>query len=84
MQTLKGYVDGGLIGHIGMSECSAETLRKAYAVQPIAAVEIEISPWSIEEETKKVLATAQELGVAVIAYSYASIFFSDTQRLKLN
>lgn len=76
IRTLKGYVDSGIIGHIGLSECSAETLRKAYAVHPIAAVEIEISPWSIEEETKKVLATAQELGVAVVAYSYASAFFS--------
>ena len=38
-----------------MSECSAETLRRAHAIHPIAAVEIEVSPWSIEEETKKVL-----------------------------
>jgi len=52
-----------------LSECSADTLRRANAVHPIAAAEIEVSPWSYEEETKKVIATAEKLGVAVIAYS---------------
>lgn len=69
IRVLKTYVDEGLIGHIGLSECSAATLRRAHAVHPIAAVEIEVSPWSMETETKKVLAAAQELDVAVIAYS---------------
>lgn len=59
----------GKLDHIGMSECSADSLRRGNAVHPIAAVEIEISPWAYEEETKKVIATAEELGVAVIAYS---------------
>ena len=53
MQTLRGFVQEGLFDHIGMSECSAATLRKANAVHPIALVEIEVSPWSMEEETKK-------------------------------
>ena len=66
---LKGLVEEGLFDHIGMSECSAETLRRGNAVHPIAAVEIEVSPWSYEEETKKVIATAQELGIAVVGYS---------------
>ncbi|KAF7790280.1 hypothetical protein EIP86_001234 [Pleurotus ostreatoroseus] len=69
MQTLRGFVREGLFDHIGMSECSAATLRKANAVHPIALVEIEVSPWSMEEETKKVLAATQELGIAVAAYS---------------
>ena len=43
----------GLFDHIGMSECSAESLRRANAVHPISVVEIEVSPWSMEEETKK-------------------------------
>lgn len=66
---LKGFVEEGLFDHIGMSECSADSLRKGNAVHPIAAVEIEISPWSMEPETKQVLSTAEELGIAVVAYS---------------
>ena len=69
---LKGLVEEGLFDHIGMSECSAESLRKGHAVHPIAAVEIEVSPWSMEPETHKVLSTAEELGIAVVAYSWAS------------
>ncbi|KAI0773743.1 aldo/keto reductase [Fomes fomentarius] len=59
----------GKFDHIGLSECSAESLRRAHAVHPIALVEIEVSPMSYDEKTKKVLATAEELGVAVAAYS---------------
>ncbi|KZO95690.1 aldo/keto reductase [Calocera viscosa TUFC12733] len=59
----------GLFGHIGISEASADTLRRASKVAKIAAIEIEISPWSWEEETKKVIAAAKELDVAVIGYS---------------
>ncbi|GJE90855.1 aldo/keto reductase [Phanerochaete sordida] len=66
---LAGLVKEGLFDHIGMSECSAESLRKGNSVHPIAAVEIEVSPWSIEPETKKVLEAAEELGIAVVAYS---------------
>lgn len=53
VRTLHGYVQDGLFDYIGLSECSAATLRRAHAVHPIAAVEIEVSPWSLEEETKK-------------------------------
>ncbi|KAM5533277.1 hypothetical protein V8D89_013054 [Ganoderma adspersum] len=59
----------GKCDHIGMSECRAETLRKANGIHPIAAVEIEVSLWSYEEETKKVIVTSEELGIPVIAYS---------------
>jgi len=44
-------------------------LRRANSVHPIAAVEIEVSPWSYEDETKKVIETAKALNVAVVAYS---------------
>lgn len=53
IRDLKGLIEQGLFDHIGMSECSAETLKRAHAVHPIAAVEIEVNAWSIEEETKK-------------------------------
>jgi len=69
IKDLAVLVKEGKFDHIGMSECSAATLRRANAVHPIAAVEIEVSPWSYEEETKKVISTAAELGIAVVAYS---------------
>ncbi|KAG1877853.1 Aldo/keto reductase [Suillus subalutaceus] len=60
----------GKLDHIGMSECSADSLRRGNAVHPITAVEIEVSPWEYGEEAKKVIATAEELGIAVVTYSY--------------
>ncbi|KAI9065148.1 aldo/keto reductase [Trametes sanguinea] len=69
IKTLVQLKNEGKFDHIGMSECSAATLRRGNAVHPIAAVEIEVSLWSYEEETKKVIETAKELGIAVIAYS---------------
>lgn len=66
---LATYVKKGAFKYIGLSECSAASLRRSNAVHPIAAVEIEISPWSYEPETKAVLAAAAELGVAVLGYS---------------
>ncbi|KAN0088007.1 NADP-dependent oxidoreductase domain containing protein [Tylopilus felleus] len=59
----------GKLDHIGMSECSAETLRRGHKVHPISVVEIEVSPFSYEPQTREVIATAKELGVAVAAYS---------------
>ncbi|KAJ7159013.1 aldo/keto reductase [Mycena crocata] len=69
MQTLVTLVKEGKFAHIGLSECNADTLRKAHAVHPITAVEIEISPFSYEENQKKVIAAAAELGISVLAYS---------------
>ncbi|KAF8442812.1 NADP-dependent oxidoreductase domain-containing protein [Boletus edulis BED1] len=54
------------LDHIGMSECSAETLRRGHKVHPISVVEIEISPFSYEPETRAVL---NVLITAVAAYS---------------
>jgi len=69
IKTLAGFVKEGKFDHIGVSEVRAETLRRANAIHPISVVEIEVSPWSYEEETKNVLATAKELGITVAAYS---------------
>ncbi|KAH0832367.1 NADP-dependent oxidoreductase domain-containing protein [Lanmaoa asiatica] len=63
----------GKLDHIGMSECSAETLRRGHKVHPISVVEIEVSPFSYEQQTRDVIATAKELGVAIAAYSYAPL-----------
>ncbi|KAK7045295.1 Aldo/keto reductase [Favolaschia claudopus] len=64
-------VKAGKIKHIGLSECSAETLRRAHKIHPIAAVQVEYSPFSLDIEDPKIglLATARELGVKIVAYS---------------
>ncbi|KAH7340283.1 NADP-dependent oxidoreductase domain-containing protein [Rhizoctonia solani] len=69
MATLNKYVESGKIGSIGLSECTEATLIRASKVGKVAAVEIEVSPWAYEEETRKVIATAQQLGTVVAAYS---------------
>ncbi|PIL36668.1 hypothetical protein GSI_00357 [Ganoderma sinense ZZ0214-1] len=58
----------GKFDHIGLSECRAEGLHDL-GVYPISVVEIQISPISYEEETKKVLAASAELNISVAAYS---------------
>ncbi|KAJ2660710.1 hypothetical protein IWW48_002807 [Coemansia sp. RSA 1200] len=62
-------VNEGKIRNIGISECTADDLRLAYKVHPIAAVEVEYSMWSREIETDGLLDACRELGVTVIAYS---------------
>jgi len=61
----------GKISHLGLSECSAMTLRRACKVHHIAAVQVEYSPFSmdIEDPNVELLKTCRELGVAVVAYS---------------
>jgi len=69
MKTLAALVKEEKFTYIGLSECSADTLKRAVKVHPVAAVEIEVSPWSYEEETKNVIAAAKQLGVSVVAYA---------------
>jgi aryl-alcohol dehydrogenase-like predicted oxidoreductase len=61
----------GKIKYLGLSECSAESLRRAHKVHPIAAVQMEYSPFALEVESPQynLLKTARELGVALVAYS---------------
>lgn len=61
----------GKIKYLGLSECSARTLRRAHAVHPIAAVQMEYSPFALEIESEQTdyLKTARELGVKIVAYS---------------
>lgn len=65
---MKGLVEAGKVRFLGLSECSVATLRKAHAVHPISAVQIEYSLWSREPE-EDMLAACRELGVAFVAYS---------------
>ncbi len=66
--TLADLVREGKIRHIGLSECSVETLRRACAVHPVAAVQSEYSPWTRDPEAG-LLAACRELGAALVAYS---------------
>jgi aryl-alcohol dehydrogenase-like predicted oxidoreductase len=71
VQAMVKLKDEGKIKYLGLSECSADSLRRAHAVHPITAVQMEYSPFSleIESEQTQLLKTARELGVAVVAYS---------------
>ena len=69
LKTLLVLQKEGLFDHIGLSECSAATLRRASTVAPITTVEIEVSPIAWEDETKKVLSTAAETCLVILAYS---------------
>lgn len=61
-------VQEGKIRHIGLSEASPQTLRRAVKVHPIAALQTEYSLWSREPEDE-ILAACRELGVGFVAYS---------------
>lgn len=61
--------EAGKIRYIGLSECSAATLRRACAVAKVDAVQIEYSLWETSIERNGVLDACKELGVALIAYS---------------
>jgi len=65
---LAELVTAGKIRHIGLSEVSSETLRRAAAVHAITALQSEYSLWTRDPENG-VLATCRELGVALVAYS---------------
>lgn len=58
----------GKIGAIGLSEMSADTLRRAAAVHPIAAMQTELSPWTRQAEIA-VLDACRELGTTFVAFS---------------
>lgn len=61
----------GKIKYLGLSEVSSATLRRAHAVHPITAVQIEYSPFAMDIEHPQIalLKTCRELGVATVAYS---------------
>ncbi|CAE7091288.1 unnamed protein product [Rhizoctonia solani] len=70
VSTLAEFVKAGKIRYIGLSEPSPATLRRAHKVHPIAAIQVEYSPFVLDIEQKgHLLETARELGVAVVAYS---------------
>jgi aryl-alcohol dehydrogenase-like predicted oxidoreductase len=66
--TVKELIGEGKVQHFGMSEASAENIRRAHAVQPVTALQSEYSLWWREPETK-VLPTLAELGIGFVPYS---------------
>ncbi|KAF8641811.1 hypothetical protein AX16_009792 [Volvariella volvacea WC 439] len=71
MREMAKFVKEGKVKHIGLSECSAATLRRAHAIHPIAAVQLEVSPFVLDiwDEKIALAKTAKELGVTIVAYS---------------
>jgi aryl-alcohol dehydrogenase-like predicted oxidoreductase len=61
-------VSEGKIRHIGLSEASANTIRRAHAVHPLTCVQTEYSAWSRDVEAS-ILPTLRQLGIGFIAYS---------------
>ncbi len=62
-------IKAGKVRHLGLSEASGASVRRAYAVHPIAALQNEWSLWSRDLEENGQLAAARELGVTIVAYS---------------
>lgn len=67
--TVKELIAAGKVEHFGLSEASAQTIRRAHAVQPIAAVQSEYSLWTRDVEENGVLATCEELGIGFVPFS---------------
>ena len=55
--------------HLGLSEASPETIRRAHASHPITALQTEYSLWTRDPEDNEVLDTVRELGIGFVAYS---------------
>jgi aryl-alcohol dehydrogenase-like predicted oxidoreductase len=61
-------VQAGKVRHLGLSEASAETIRRAHAVHPITALQTEYSLWTRDPE-HEILPAVRELGIGFVAYS---------------
>lgn len=69
VKVMKELQDAGKVKYLGLSEVSADTIRRACKVAHIDAVQMEYSPFSMEVEQEGVLDACRELGVAIVAYS---------------
>ncbi|CAK9211287.1 unnamed protein product [Sphagnum jensenii] len=65
---MKELVEEGKVKHLGLSEASASEIRRAHAVHPITAVQMEWSLWTRDLE-EDVVPTCRELGIAIVPYS---------------
>jgi aryl-alcohol dehydrogenase-like predicted oxidoreductase len=66
--TVKDLIQQGKVKHFGLSEAGAQTIRRAHAVQPVAALQSEYSLWWREPE-REILPTIEELGIGFVPFS---------------
>lgn len=66
--TVKDLIAEGKVNHFGLSEAGVESIRRAHAVQPVAALQSEYSLWWREPE-KEILSTLEELGIGLVPFS---------------
>jgi len=66
--TVKDLIGAGKVRYFGLSEAGAQTIRRAHAVQPVAALQSEYSLWWREPESS-VLPTLEELGIGFVPFS---------------
>ena len=66
--TVKDLIQAGKVKHFGLSEASANTIRRAHAVQPVTAVQSEYSIWTRDPEPE-VLPTCEQLGIGFVPWS---------------
>jgi len=65
---MAGLISAGKVRHLGLSEAGADTIRRAHAVHPIAALQSEYSLWSRDVEAE-LLPLCRQLGIGLVAYS---------------
>lgn len=66
--TVKDLIQEGKVAHFGLSEASVKTIRRAHAIQPVAALQSEYSLWWREPETE-IIPTLEELGIGFVPFS---------------
>ncbi|HHT0289795.1 TPA: aldo/keto reductase [Klebsiella pneumoniae] len=66
--TVKDLINEGKVKHFGLSEAGAQTIRRAHAVQPVAALQSEYSMWWREPE-QEILPLLEELGIGFVPFS---------------
>jgi aryl-alcohol dehydrogenase-like predicted oxidoreductase len=66
--TVKDLIQQGKVKHFGLSEAGAKTIRRAHAVQPVAALQSEYSLWFREPEAE-IIPTLEELGIGFVPFS---------------
>jgi aryl-alcohol dehydrogenase-like predicted oxidoreductase len=66
--TVKDLIREGKVRHFGLSEAGASTIRRAHAVQPVAALQSEYSLWTRQHE-QEIIPTIEALGIGLVAYS---------------
>lgn len=78
VKALSELVQQGKVNYIGLSEVTADQIRRAHHVHPITAVQIEYSPWSTQDDKNGVIETCRELGIQIVSYSpLGRAFFTD-------